>query len=68
MNLRPEFGFLWPYLAFGDVFLACLYGLHCYWYFLICMITYRAVAKGEIKDIQNDVTAELTKKKTAKAD
>ena len=58
MNLRPEFAFLWPYLSWSYAFLSCLYALHWYWYFLVCKITYRAVTKGVVKDIHNDVTAE----------
>ena len=68
MNLRPEFAFLWPILAWSDAFLMCLYVMHCYWYFLICKITYRAIFKGVVKDIHNDVTDDISKKKTAKAD
>ena len=68
MNLRPDFAFLSTFLAWSDAFLSCLYAMHCYWYFLICKITYRAVMKGVVKDIHNDVTAGIAKDKTAKAD
>ena len=69
INLRPEFTFLSSYLAWSDAFLSCLYAMHCYWYFLLCKITYRAVMKGVVKDIQNDLSANLqAKDKTAKAD
>ena len=55
MNLRADFDFLSTYLFWNDTFLLCMLGLHYYWYFLICKITYRVITKGVVKDIQNDV-------------
>ena len=53
----------------NEAFLWSLIAMHYYWYFLISKMTWRALTKGEVKDIQNDVAAGVAAdKKQTKSD
>lgn len=57
LRYAEDRAYLQPYMTMSWIFVSCLLVLHCFWQLLFFKMTYMAIFKGEVRDIQNDIVA-----------